>query len=110
MSARVEVRLERLIGRSVAAPDGRRVGRLEEVRASLVEGEWVVTECHIGTAALLERLAGRILKFPRAFNRGYAASWDQIDWTARGRLRLLCPVEDLHRFTRRMPAPRQDHK
>jgi len=110
VNARVEVRLERLMGRPVAAPDGRRVGRLQEVRASFVDGEWVVTECHIGTGALLERLAGRILKFPRTFNRGYAASWDQIDWTARGGLRLLCPVEELHRFTRRVPAPPRERR
>jgi hypothetical protein len=104
VNARVEVRLERVVGRKVLAPDGRSIGRLQEIRVSLADGEWVVTECHIGTAALLERLAGRILKFPRVFNRGFAASWDQIDWTARGGLRLLCPVEELRRFTRRVPA------
>lgn len=103
MTEKGEVRLEQMLGRVVRDADGRRIGRLEEVRAVSKEGEWVVTECHIGAAALLERLAGRVLLIPRFFHRGYKATWDQMDWTRPRDLRTLCRRDELRRFTRRLP-------
>jgi sporulation protein YlmC with PRC-barrel domain len=52
-----EIHLERLLGRAVLAQNGHRVGRLEEVRVEKHGSGFVVTEYHIGPAALLERLS-----------------------------------------------------
>jgi hypothetical protein len=91
-----ERRLEDLLGRRVLAPDGRFVGRIEEVAASQDGGEWIITEYHIGPQALLERVALRYFGWAwPARARGYVARWDQIDpWGPRD-ARLRCPVEEL---------------
>ncbi|MCA1582264.1 MAG: hypothetical protein LC796_12920 [Acidobacteria bacterium] len=104
MTAAREIRLERLVGREVRDQTGRAVGRLEEVRARKKGNEWVVTDCHIGTAALVERLAAHILRFG---THGYRASWDQIDWSDPEKLRLACPLEDLRRLTSRAARSRR---
>jgi hypothetical protein len=88
--------VEDLIGRRVLDRDGRKVGRLEEMRATR-EGEYyVVSEFHIGPAALIERLAVRHLGLTwpgRA--HGYRASWDQLDLSDPHRPRLLCDRSEL---------------
>jgi hypothetical protein len=59
----MEIRLERLLGTRVLDPDGRHVGRIEEVHAHRRDGEVVVTEYVLGAAGLVERLSlGPILK------------------------------------------------
>lgn len=100
MTAATEVRLERWLGRAVYDSEGRRVGRLEEVIAEREEDGWFVTSCHIGTAALFERLSAHILKLPRSWNRGFIASWEQMDWSRPERPRLLCPRRELRAFRR----------
>jgi sporulation protein YlmC with PRC-barrel domain len=92
--SRREVALERLVGRKVLAVEGRTVGRLEEVRAEQRGSAWVVIEYRIGPAALLERLAARMLRF-RAAEREYKARWDQLDPSDPAGPRLTCPVEEL---------------
>jgi hypothetical protein len=56
-----EVRLEQLLGRRVLDIRGRPVGRIEEVRAERQDGEWIVRECVLGAAGLLERFAAGAL-------------------------------------------------
>jgi len=93
-----ELRVERLIGRRVRAADGSVVGRIEEVRATREGKYYVVSEYHIGPAALVERLAVRHLGFTwpgRA--HGYRASWDQIDLSDPVRPRLTIDRSDLKR-------------
>lgn len=57
-----EVALHRLLGRTVLDPNGRKVGRIEELRAEirLHEGanDYVVTEFHVGSFGAVESLAG----------------------------------------------------
>lgn len=60
----VEVHVEQLLGYRVRDPDGRVVGRLEEFRVEVVDGEAVITEFHIGSAAVLERITGFASELP----------------------------------------------
>jgi sporulation protein YlmC with PRC-barrel domain len=95
MSAR-EVHIEHLVGRRVLAANGRIVGRLEELVAEPQGEHYVVTEYHIGTAALRERLSARVAGLfsgPRL--TGYRAKWNQVDLTNPEKPRLTCSVEDL---------------
>jgi len=91
------VRLENLLGKRVATPDGRRVGRIEEVRAERRGDAYEVTEFHLGTGALLERLS-IVQRLRRRRPRMYVARWDQIDITTE-RPQLTCPVEELEMIT-----------
>ncbi len=92
---------DRVLGKKVFDPQGRKVGRLEEAAAFYEGRRIVVPEFHIGTAALFERLAMNLIPLPLVVARGFVARWDQIDWSDPERLRLTCPVEELRRFTRR---------
>ena len=92
------LRLDRLLGRGVFAINNRRVGRLEEFRAEREGSDWVVSECVIGVAGLLERL-GLGLRLVVGWKRtGFIARWDQLDLTNPDRPRLLCPVHELRRL------------
>jgi hypothetical protein len=64
MSESRERHIEQLLGRQVRDVDGVVVGRLEEFRVSLIDGDPVVTEFHIGPAALLERVGGFVHQLP----------------------------------------------
>ena len=62
------------------APDGRVVGRLQEFRAEREHDYYVVTEYHVGPAALIERLAVRHSRIHAPGPRhGYRVRWDQLD-------------------------------
>jgi hypothetical protein len=97
-----ELRVERLLGRSVQRVDGTVAGRLEECRATREGEAWVVTEFDIGRAALLERLAVRHFGWlPGMGAAGYRARWDQIDLSDPDHPRLTVPLEELRYIRRR---------
>jgi sporulation protein YlmC with PRC-barrel domain len=103
--AKREIRVEQLIGRRVYAANGRRIGHLEEVRASMRRGECLVEEYLVGSYAVFERLAalsiGRALlgKFGAYKEHGgYRVPWDKLDLTDPMKPRLLCPVEELEKL------------
>jgi hypothetical protein len=55
------VRADLLAGRTVRDSAGRRVGRIRELVAEVVEpgsGQYVVREIHVSTGGVIERLAG----------------------------------------------------
>jgi hypothetical protein len=107
VAERNEARVELLLGKKVHAPDGRVVGRIEEMRAEREHDYYVVTEFHLGPTAIVERLAVRHFGFTlpgRA--HGYRVRWDQLDLEDPEKPRLTCSVEDLDR----MSAPRQRAK
>ena len=95
------VHVEHLLGRPVVSPDGTTIGRLEEMRATRVGGDVVVTEFHVGSSALLERLSVLAIRLSphgasrRSWRRGYRVRWDQLDLSNPRRPRLRCPVEEL---------------
>lgn len=87
---RQEVHLELLLGRPVVNAAGRRIGRIEEVRAGPGGGEdhedYVVEEYLIGPFGLLERLFDTAAELPvlRALGLGrrlrrHAIPWHQLD-------------------------------
>src|SRR4051812_28342293 len=81
-----EVHVERLLGQRFRDANGQSVGRLEELIAEVVDGEYVVTELHVGGSALLERIAGFITQLPffgwvPYAQRGYRVPWQLVDLT-----------------------------
>ena len=88
------VRVEDLIGRRVRERSGRSVGRIEEIRAEQRGERWEVTEYHLGTGAMLERLAivGHLFG-PQSDT--IIARWDQIDLQRPDSPVLTCPVGEL---------------
>jgi hypothetical protein len=97
-----ELHLELLLGRRVLALNGRSIGRIEEICAEPLGGELVVTEFHVGTFAVLERLSswaiGRTildLFGARSSGAGYRVAWDKLDLSDPERPRLTCSVDRL---------------
>jgi hypothetical protein len=93
-----ELRMDRLLGRTVLAANNRSIGRLEDFRAEMRGDSFVITEYVIGPAGLLERLglgAKLILGLRRG---GYVARWDQLDLTDPKHLRLTCSVAELEKL------------
>jgi hypothetical protein len=88
------VRLEDILGKPVVGPDGKTVGRLEEVRAHRHGDDHEVTEYLIGAGALLERLS-IVRRLLRRKAHMFVARWDQLDITGHKRLHLLCSAGDL---------------
>jgi hypothetical protein len=66
-----EIALHHLLGRMVHDAAGRRVGRIEELRAEILVDEsgsdYVVTEFHVGSFGAMEALGGA--RFPRLLLR-----------------------------------------
>jgi len=87
------VRVEDLIGQRVREQSGRMVGRIEEIRAEARGDRYEVTEYHLGTGALLERLA--IIRHLFRPSDTIIARWDQIDIDDPDAPVLTCPVEQL---------------
>jgi sporulation protein YlmC with PRC-barrel domain len=52
-----EINVELLIGRRVYDPNGKKIGRIEEILAVEKGDELVVSEYHVGTYGLVERLS-----------------------------------------------------
>lgn len=103
--AKREINIELLLGRRVLALNGHVVGRLEEIHAEMVKGECFIREYHVGSYALLERLAawsiGRaILHFfgARREGGGYKVPWDKLDLSDIKKPRLLCSVQELEKL------------
>jgi sporulation protein YlmC with PRC-barrel domain len=70
-----EIAFERLLDREVRDADGRKIGRIHEAVAERRGGEWVVTEFHLGTGALLESLAGFLGRRMKVIR----VPWDRLD-------------------------------
>lgn len=107
--ASTEVHVELLLGRSVRDVDGQNIGRIEELHVDVVDGESVVTEFHIGSAAMIERIAGFVRQLP--FFRGlpnmrseYRVRWQDLDISNPGEPRLRIPQAALRRGPIEGPA------
>lgn len=95
-----EVNVELLLNCRVRALNGRRVGLIEEVRATRRDGEWIVTDFLIGAYALFERFAviriGRsVLRVFRVTGKSYRVPWNKLDLSDPDHPRLTCPVSEL---------------
>lgn len=80
-----EVRLERLLGRMVRDAAGRRVGRIEDMRATRDGHDWIVTHFFLGPVGWRERLSLRGLRLKLRTLRGARRGalrrlrWDKLD-------------------------------
>ena len=97
-----EAHVERLLGYRVRDCDGCVVGRLEEFRVEVIDGEAVVTEFHIGSGGLLERIAGFMSELPLirylAFSTTeYCVRWQDVDLSDPRRPRLRITRAELVR-------------
>lgn len=101
-----EVALHHLLGRTVRDPNGREVGRVEELRAEIELHErgndYVVTEFHVGSFGAIESLAGpwfarqllhRLGRF--APYTSHRIPWDRFDLTDPRNPKSLDTVEEL---------------
>jgi sporulation protein YlmC with PRC-barrel domain len=59
-----EAHVEHLLGRKVRDERGRELGRIEEMIVEVVDDEYVVTEFHLGTGAVIERITGFVRQLP----------------------------------------------
>ena len=104
-----EVHVELLLGSRVRDVDGEKVGRLEELHVDVVDGESVVTEFHIGSAALVERIAGFVRQLPffgilPNVRSEYRVRWEDLDITNPREPRLRIPRAALQRGPIEDPA------
>lgn len=101
-----EVALHHLLGRTVRDPDGRKVGRVEELRARIelheAGNDYVVTEFHVGSFGAIESLAGahfarlllhRLGRF--APYERYSIPWDRIDLSDPRNPKALDTVDEI---------------
>ena len=105
-----EVRVEQLLGRTVIDADGHVVGHIEELRSELIDGERVVTEYHLGPAALLERIGAVVGELPLLRFLGSRAAvrcvaWNLLDLSDPSRPRLQGRLEDSSAVISRSDKP-----
>ncbi|WP_313606761.1 PRC-barrel domain-containing protein [Rhizobium sp.] len=102
-----EIFLQHLIGKQVLDQQDWPIGRIEEVVAERAGNDVVVTEYHLGTFALVERLSageiGRsILRFFGAGRGdGLAVPWKDMDLSSPDHPRITCDASELR-------APKRD--
>jgi hypothetical protein len=99
----IEARVELLLGMRVLDANGRRVGRIEEIRAEERGGELLVTDYLVGGFGLAKRLS--IARFAAGFLRLFGAyggsanvkkiPWEKLDLSDPEHPRTTCPVEEL---------------
>jgi sporulation protein YlmC with PRC-barrel domain len=96
------IRLQRLLGRKVVDKDGRVAGRIEEVRAHVRDGAFIVESFELGRRGLLERLSIRdvSLAMVRMLGAhrgagGHRVPWQQMDLSDLEHPRLTCGVAEL---------------
>jgi len=97
-----EVHVEQLLGRRVRDAADAVVGRIEELRADVVDGEAVIAEYHIGPAAAIERIAGFLVQLPvfallPISKWEYRVPWHALDLSDPEHPRLTVPRSDLRR-------------
>jgi hypothetical protein len=104
MTAR-EIQLQHLLGRKARDVDGRPVGRVEEMVVENTDGEFLVLEFHLGSAAVFERILGvaRQLPFLKYLPRGrrtvYCVRWSEMDLADLDHPRVTVRREHLDRKT-----------
>lgn len=97
-----ELHVERVIGKKVRDPAGEIVGRIGELIVENVNGDYVLTEVHIGASAMLERVGGFVTQLPyfaliRLPQWQYHVPWDRVDWTDPDQPRLRVRKAELER-------------
>jgi len=100
----MKVRLEQLLGKQVRSISNKRVGRIEEVRSELRQGDLFVTDYLIGSYAAFERLSGLMIArailglFGDVFKTGYRVPWNRLDLSDPEKPRLTCRLSQLRKL------------
>jgi hypothetical protein len=83
------------------ARNGKRIGRIEEVRADVERGECYVSEFLVGAYATFERLSAFAIAravldvFGSTIKESYRIPWNQLDLTDPAKPVLLCDTKEL---------------
>ena len=91
------VHFELLLGRKVRDSEGKKAGRILAVLAVNQGEDCVISEYHLGTAALLTRLgfsAGMIAGLP-IHSEPLRVPWEKMDLRDPHKPRLTCPLGEL---------------
>jgi len=99
----IEAHVEHLLGSRVVDVNGVAVGKVEEMRAETIDGETVVTEFHLGTAAVFERIGAFVTQLPffrhiPYARRGYRVRWNELDLSNPYALRVTVRRDQLARM------------
>jgi sporulation protein YlmC with PRC-barrel domain len=98
-----EIRVELLIGRKVHDVNGKKVGRIEEIRGEKRESDFLVEAYLVGTSALVERLAAWTLVRPirgmlgKSVYSMYRIPWNEMDLSDPHHPKLTIPKSELRR-------------
>ena len=101
-----ELMVHHLLGRTVCDPHGRKVGRVEELRAEIELHEqgndYVVTEFHVGSFGAIESIAGPYFARQLLHRLGrlvpyssHRIPWDRLDLSDPHHPKSLDTVEEL---------------
>jgi sporulation protein YlmC with PRC-barrel domain len=100
----MDIKVHLMVGTKVHDVDGRKVGRIEEIRVKREEKALLVESYLIGASALIDRLSARTLVRPiRRFLRArhvysvYEVPWQDMDLTDPKRPVLKVATRDLRR-------------
>jgi sporulation protein YlmC with PRC-barrel domain len=100
----MDIKVQLLIGTKVRDVDGRKVGRIEEIRVERQETALLVEAYLIGVSALVDRLSARTLVRPisqflrsRRIYSVYEVPWQEMDVTDPKRPVLKIAQRDLRR-------------
>jgi sporulation protein YlmC with PRC-barrel domain len=100
----MDIKVQLLVGTKVHDVDGRKVGRIEEIRVVRDDKALVVEAYLIGVSALIERLSARTLVRPisrflrsRHIYSVYEVPWQEMDVTDPKRPVLTIAQRDMRR-------------
>jgi sporulation protein YlmC with PRC-barrel domain len=100
----MDIKVQLLVGRKVHDVDGRKVGRIEEIRVARDDKALLVEAYLIGVSALIERLSARTLVRPigrflraRHIYSIYEVPWQEMDVTDPKRPVLTIAQRDMRR-------------
>jgi len=100
-----EIRVELLLGRKVVDVDGKKVGRVEEIRGDKNAVGVLVEDYLVGAYAHVERLAAWSLVRPirgilgKSVYSMYRIRWEEMDLSDPNHPRLTVPKSELRRLT-----------
>jgi sporulation protein YlmC with PRC-barrel domain len=98
----MEIRVELLVGTTAYDVDGRKIGRIEEIRVERRESALLVESYLIGASALVERLSAwtlvrpikRLLRTRHIYSQ-YEVPWQDMDLSDPSRPKLRTATPDL---------------
>jgi sporulation protein YlmC with PRC-barrel domain len=100
----MDIKVELLVGRKVYDIDGKKVGRIEEIRVERQDNALLVEAYLVGASALIDRLSARTLVRPisnilraRSIYSVYEIPWQEMDVTDPKRPVLKILQRDMRR-------------